>query len=407
MRAELPFRRNLPTTPASGPAEWIDGWPLAISSASFLVAAVIVSWVTVFPLNSAPFLFDIESYRRTLDGVVAGDLMYVWLGYPPFALILLSPLRGLPQLAGYQLWTGLSIMLVLILAAVLLRLTAPAPGPRSLPRRIALFGMVGGLLLLSAPVLMQLACGQVTLIVAFLAFVDAAGAIAKRYRGSLVGLGAAIKLTPLFFFPHYLINRQWREFFVAVASFGTATAIGFLLFPADSLYFWLHTDSSDRLEPGRVDNMSILGFLNRWLGDPVLAKQWWLVAALVVGIAAYLRARGHSRRGERVQAALVLGCASVVISPVAWIHYDVWLVLTAVWLILSGIPRARMLGALIYFVYSLAFPALIGALAATNGLDRVVWELFVLTPVLIATLGLPHRRDVSDETVLTADVASA
>ncbi|MGF3948659.1 glycosyltransferase family 87 protein, partial [Staphylococcus aureus] len=132
------------------------------------------------------------------------------------------------------------------------------------------------MLLFSQPGLTQLVNGQLTLFVIALAFVDASGAFPRRWQGSLVGLAAALKLTPLIFLPYYAITKQWRQLVVASASFGVFTAIGFDLFPADSLYFWTHANSSARLGPENPENLSIYGALNRWLTDPTAVQMVWL-----------------------------------------------------------------------------------------------------------------------------------
>ena len=98
-----------------------------------------------------------------------------------------------------------------------------------------------------------------------------------------------------------------------------------------------------------------------------------------------------------MEAALVIGCASTAISPIAWPHYQIWLVLAALWLILLGTRRSMIIGALIYLVYSLLFAVpVVGAIAASADpsqalIPRILWELNVLVPVLISVLGLPRR----------------
>lgn len=370
-------------------------WLAPTAAVVGLALTVVAVWLSLFPIGGEWSFFDLESYRDTLNGVAAGDLMYNWLGYPPVTLIILSPLRGLPHLAGDQLWTGGSVLLALALAAALARITAaPRDVDGHTARRSFLtrFGIAGILLLISSPMNNQLATGQISLVVITLAFLDAGGVLRRRFQGALVGLAAALKLLPLMFLPFYVITKQWRQLILAVAAFGTATAVGFALFPADSAYFWTHVNSSERLGPARIDNVSVFGLLNRWIADPALTRWIWLPLAGAIGVVAYVRAWQHFRRGEQLQAALVLGCASTVISPIAWPHYQVWLALAAVWLLLCGIPGARLLGALAYLVYSLMFAYLVFSLLLNQPtlVVRLVWELTVLVPVLISVLGLPH-----------------
>lgn len=384
-----------PTDPAA-PRSVRSAWMIAVVSMIGLALTVAIVWLSVFPLYKAPSFIDLDSYRRTLDGVVAGDLMYKWLGYPPVTLIVLSPLRGLPELAGDRLWTGGSIALALALAAALTSLTVERGIRRpesATPRRLTRFSVIGALLLLSFPMTNQLATGQITLLVVTLAFLDASGVLRRCWQGALVGVAASLKLLPLMFFPYYLLTKQWRAFAVAVGSFAAFTAVGFALFPVDSAYFWTHLNSSGRLGVDRAENVSLFGVASRWISDPSVAFWVWLpVVALVAGFGLF-RARQHFFRGEQVQAALVIGCIATVVSPIAWPHYQLWLVLTAIWLIFSGVRNGRVLGLLLYLAYSLPVIYLLYGLRDASMAARIGWELPVIVPAVIAVFGLPRDHE--------------
>jgi alpha-1,2-mannosyltransferase len=365
-------------------------------SLTLLALTIYGTWGTIFPAGVTPALFDITSYRDTLNAVAGGALMFDWLGYPPVALIVLSPLRGLPDLAGTQLWTGLGIVMALSLAAVVVSISLESRGRSFRSNQLEFltsFAIAATLLLISAPMQNQLLCGQITLIIITLAFLDASGAVPRRWQGSLVGIAAALKLTPLMFFPYYLVTKQWRQAAMATAAFGVATGIGFALFPRDSLYFWTHANSSGRLEPGRIDNASVFGLLTRWIPNPTVVQWTWVGLALVIGAATYWQARKHFLRGEQIEAALVVGIASTVVSPIAWPHYQVWVVLAALWLLLSRRGAIVALGVGIYLLVTIPFAAF-GRYAVEAGIPgmNALWELTVLVPVAISVLGLPRRR---------------
>lgn len=375
-------------------------WLIAAGSLTLLSAAVVWMWLIVLPFGIVRKFFDLESYRDTLNAVHGGALMFDWLGYPPVTLILLSPLRGLPDRPGDMLWTGGSFLMFLAIAAALTKLamaTRREPADEDLPTFLAGFGLAGTMLILSIPADNQLLVGNVQLIVITLAFFDAAGVLPRKWQGSLVGLAAAIKITPLIFFPYYLFTRQWRQAGMAAATFTAATGVGFLLFPRDSLYFWTHTDSSGRLGVDRLDNVSILGTLSRWMADPDQARMVWYGLALAVGLAAFWRASQHFRRGEQIEAAFVIGAASSAISPIAWPNYQLWLPIAAVWLIMSGGRRSKLIGVLIFLPFFPVLASPVYALAETSGAQpqvivaRLLWELTVLVPTLICVLGLPRR----------------
>ena len=97
-------------------------------------------------------------------------------------------------------------------------------------------------------------------------------------RGMLIGIAAAIKLTPLVFVLFFLPQRQWRTSSIAIGSFLAASLLGFFVAPIDSREYWLHA----ALDPSRIGrigyagNQSLRGALHR-LGLPVsLELVLWL-----------------------------------------------------------------------------------------------------------------------------------
>ncbi len=375
-------------------------WLIAAGSLLLMAVLVVRMWLYIMlPDGRAGRFHDLNSYRDTLNAVHEGALMFDWLGYPPVTLIFLSPLRGLPVPAGDQLATGASFLMLFGLVAALTTkalATRLDPDEKDLPTVLATFGLAATILFFSVPATNQLEVGNIQLLVIALAFLDAAGVLPRKWQGTLVGLAAAIKLTPLIFFPYYLVTRQWRQLGMATATFVAATGVGFLLFPRDSLYFWTHTDSSGRLGVDRLDNLSILGTLSRWMADPGQARMVWYGVVLVVGLAAFWRAWQHFRRGEQMEAALVIGVASAAISPVAWPSYQLWLPLAAAWLIITGRRRSRLIGILIFLPYFALVGNSLAHLIEPAGqplelVARILWELSVVVPTLICLLGLPRR----------------
>lgn len=391
---------------------WNARTPLAVALAgasALLLAggAVTLSWLNVFPIGSSPGFADIEWYRRALDEVAAGRPMYSQLTYPPITLVLLSPLRGLPDLAGEQLWTGLSLAAALLLSWITARFSLPDAQPSQLLRRpdfLIRFGMTALLLLLSYPLIFNLTVGQLGIFVITLALVDASGFIARRHQGGLVGVSAALKLTPLLFFPYYLATKQWRQFILATVTFVAIGAIGFGLFPQDSAYFWTHADSSGQLATNSYINVTLLASFLRWLGDSMWTRVVWGILAVAIGGVSLLRARQHFQRGEQFQAALVVGIASTLIGPIAWAHYQVWQVVAAIWMILSGSRRNFLLGIALYTVFSYPFAAAVygssGVLVAA-GFGR---ELLMLASLTICLTGLPHTVSTVEDAAASGEL---
>ena len=59
---------------------------------------------------------------------------------------------------------------------------------------------------------------------------------------------------------------------------------------------------------------------------------------------AYWNAQRARRAGDHVSAAILLGCAAVVATPVAWPHHQIWLPLAGIVLVLRATWWPRILG---------------------------------------------------------------
>lgn len=139
-------------------------------------------------------------------------------------------------------------------------------------------------------------------------------------RGLLVGLAAAIKLTPAIFVLFFLSRKRWKPVLTAVGTFAGAGLIGWVLAPGQSKQFWFDA----MLDPRRVGglaytaNQSLRGLLFR-LGSP---ETWWMVLCLIVLVVTVLVL---PRLRDDLTALLAVAAAGLLISPVSWSHHWVWI----------------------------------------------------------------------------------
>ena len=94
------------------------------------------------------------------------------------------------------------------------------------------------LLLWIEPVLETFEFGQVNLILMGLVAVDCLAPRTRWPRGLLVGLAAAIKLTPAAFVLFFLLRRDMRAAVVTVVTAAVATGIGFAVDAGSSARYW-------------------------------------------------------------------------------------------------------------------------------------------------------------------------
>ena len=400
-----------PTDRANGSSAGVlVAWLLVVAA----VAVAAMEWFLVTLGNPAP-LWDLEVYRGAISLWLDGGSLYEYrldhpareggfpFTYPPFAALVLVPLAWVPTAVADNMWTLLGFALTTAMAAVVVwrapRSSSTWLGTR--PTRALLVAWTAGgtvVLMLSLPGVHNVVLGQVSFLIATMMLVDVGGLVRGRLHGALVGLAAAIKLTPLMAIPYFLVTRQWRSAAVASGVFAGATLLALAVIPSGSLEYW--TDKlfvTSRVgDPATIQNKSVLGLLARLdLAETAQTVAWVLLLAVVVG-AGLWQARRQYLAGEQVGAALIVGCASVAASPVSWPHHQVWIVLVAIWLLLMRRPLFMALGAVLVVVNFVASP-LMGQEVVPHGEDvslllRLGREVPTVSFVLVCLLGLPLRH---------------
>lgn len=325
------------------------------------LVAVNVACVTVlltFPhahgMGFGPYRVDLDVYRIGSRAWLSGTHLYGRLPrtmsgtrlpftYPPVAAILLAALSMVPMTIASAVLTVASAGFLALVLRECLRSLDQTGGQLG---SWAVWWLLPPALLLE-PVRNTLAYGQVNVLLMALVAVDCLAPSVRWPRGSLVGLAAAIKLTPAAFVLYFLFRRDWRSAGMAAASFLAATGVGFALDWHDSVQYWTRTvfDASRVGGLHYAANQSVVGVLTRLgLSQPALDAVWLAVAIAVV-VAAW---RGMRRSFAASQDCLALSLnalAALLISPVSWSHQWVWCVPALMALAAAGL-RDRALGLL-------------------------------------------------------------
>ena len=265
--------------------------------------------------------------------------------YPPFAAIVLSPLAMVHFWLAGVILTVVSLGLVVLVVALVLRADRIRPAGAWLT--VALL-VAAPAAMLFEPVRANIDNGQINIVLMAMVAVDCLvardGRYGRRYRGVLIGLAAAIKLTPAVFVLFLLLDRDRSPAarstvrstlgstlggaLRAAGAFLAATGLAFLLATRDSIAYWTTVlGQTDRIgNPVYTSNQSITGVLARF----GLPEQWrtglWLVlAVLVLGITA-VAIRRCLGTGRTSLALGITALAELLISPVSWSHHWVWVV---------------------------------------------------------------------------------
>lgn len=315
----------------------------------FLVALVLLPFIIsggrAWPW--VPATIDLDVYVLAVRDMLAGGNIYttqspgygLFFIYPPIAAVLMTPLAVGPYAMWQVLWTAAGVAAQ---QAVLRRCGAPRGW------RLAVLGVL--LVLAVEPVRTTLGYGQVNTFLMFLVVADllpdAEGERRLLPRGALIGLAAAIKLTPaLFIVFAFLVGRR-RLGLTAVAGFAVLTLVGAVVQPTRSLEFFGGLAAGDTRTAGPiyVGNQSLLGVVTRLLDDDGrLVTLAGLALAGTVALLSAVVARHWWLRGRKVFAVALVGMGTCLASPLSWTHHHVWVVVLAMAVLLgwrdAALPR--------------------------------------------------------------------
>ncbi|MGM1063907.1 glycosyltransferase 87 family protein [Saccharothrix sp. Mg75] len=318
--------------------------------------AVVTALVVVLGRSGGDIgLLDLRVYRTGGEAWLEGVRLYsdgfpkpldgpsFPFTYPPLAAFLFSPLALVPWPAAVLIWTAVGLAL---LTGVCLVTAEHAYGRTHRALLVGLGVALGSLLL--EPVTATLDFGQINLVLLGLAGLDCLLPRTRWPRGLLIGLAAAVKLTPLVFVLFFLPRRQIRPVVTAVASFVGFGLVGFAVAPTDSKEYWFHA----LLDPGRVGgldyvaNQSLRGLVNRWGFTGTAESGLWVALCLAAVALVWVAV---ARSGEdRVGAFLAVAVGGLLVSPVSWTHHWVWVVPAIAYLLHRSWPWAAAVALLFW-----------------------------------------------------------
>jgi alpha-1,2-mannosyltransferase len=175
--------------------------------------------------------------------------------------------------------------------------------------------------LLLEPVLETFKFGQVNLVLMALVAVDCLAERTRWPRGLLVGVAAAIKLTPAAFVLFFLLRREQRAAVVTVVTAAVATGLGFVVDAGSSARYWFSGPAAGVSGSVFYTNQTIQAVLARAEVPALAARAVWLVAAagllaLIVPVV---------RRAEPALALVTVAGFALLVSPTSWSHHWVWI----------------------------------------------------------------------------------
>lgn len=308
---------------AFGVLAWLAGWHLGADSAVYRAGALTL--VHGDPLYTRDVLTALPGWVR------------LPFTYTPAAAPLFLPFALVPSGLVWGVIAFLSVVALMVVITVVS--SSPGGSPLLGRSRWALPAGTAAALALE-PVWKTLFLGQINLILMAFVVLDVLvlSTRGSRWAGVLIGVAAAIKLTPLIFVPHLFFTGRWKDGLRALGTFVALEAVMFAIIPVDALRFW-RDSATDPSRVGSVHwifNQSLNGLVNRatHLAPWSLAVAVGVAAVLAVP-AVWLVVRLH-RRGEDAAALLVTAFYGLLLSPVSWSHHWVWAVPLLTLLLVNG-----------------------------------------------------------------------
>ena len=361
------------------------------------LAALLVTWlcmaqpISPFHTLSGSYI-DLEVYRLGVEEWRAGGDLYGQLPetgadislpfiYPPFAALALGIYALVPWGVTVASYLAVSLGALALTLYLVARRVWPQPDQRK--RAVLVAATATPLAPLLEPVWSTLDFGQVNLILMGLVAADLLTRAPRWPRGVLLGVAAAIKLTPAAFVLYFLVRKDYKAAVTAAVSGAIATMIGFAVMPSESMRYWFGGFGNMGGLSGSEyqTNQSIQAVLARFEVTGTLATiLWLLIGAALVALAVTVMRRSAT---PPVLAFAINAVVALLISPISWSHHWVWVAPAILGMLAYATtrPRSQALG----WYLAGAATVVVYVLAEHNNLpgregretDWSAWEQFI------------------------------
>ncbi|WP_405135269.1 glycosyltransferase 87 family protein [Nocardia sp. NBC_01388] len=277
---------------------------------------------------------DLQVYRLGVQALWHGGDMYgqlpqttIGIGlpfiYPPFAALVLAPFALMPWDAARIAFFVTSVAALAVSFYLVARRVWPGESRRRLGLWVAACATPLGLLL--EPTHSTLDFGQVNLLLMVLVVADCLAEKPTWRRGMLIGIAAAVKLTPAAFILFFLIRRDYKAAVTAAITGAVATALTFAVLPHASMKYWFGGLGNVSGLSGSAfhTNQSIQAVLARLeIHKPLLTILWLVLSAALLALVlpAMRRAADFPPLALAINAVFTL-----LVSPISWSHHWIWI----------------------------------------------------------------------------------
>lgn len=298
---------------------------------SLIMLPLIIAGGRYLPFR--PSTMDLQVYYYAVRAMLHGvNIMqwtspgfHLWFIYPPAAALIMLPLAVGPFIMWELMWIA---GLVIAQNVVMIRCGVPRGWPLALMSMALVIGM--------EPIRTTIGYGQINTFLMVLVIIDLLPSDPNRKRrfpaGILIGLAAAIKLTPAIFVLMLLIVGKKKQALTAIITFVILTAIGTAVQPAGTVSFLKSLAGGDTHTSGPVyvGNQSLLGVVLRLFGETPTHTYIGIGISMIIAVIAAIVGAHWWKQGAHVLAIGFVGLGSNLASPLSWTHHFVWILPVAI-----------------------------------------------------------------------------
>ncbi len=318
-----------------------------------MLGIIIATVATATQVMLTDFPIDMIIYREGVKAFMAGDEVYsvpMMAGdialpflYPPFGALVMVPLAGdwfSDAMAG-----DIVIILSNLLIGLIVLLLAFALNKQRVTRFassdvISVASLIWGIVLIFEPVRLNNGFAQINIILMALVALDLIPRKRLKWlpQGWLIGVAAAIKITPLAMLLYFLVRKELKPIITAGISAIVATTIAAAVrWDVTWEYFTVNLMSMGSggeigVQTAYQSNSSIKGFLERLYtsqesmetASMITTIIWFCLAIITVVLGGWLMI-ALMKRGLNIEAFIINAFIMLLISPVSWSHHWVWL----------------------------------------------------------------------------------
>ena len=325
----------------------------AIAGFIGLLGVIIATVTTAIQVMLTDFPIDMIIYREGVKAFMAGNEVYsvpMMAGdialpflYPPFGALVMVPLAGdwfSDAMAGDIVIILSNLLIGLVLLLLAFALNKQRTNRFASSDVIAVTALVWGIVLIFEPVRLNNGFAQINIILMALVALDLIPRKRLKWlpQGWLIGIAAAIKITPLAMLLYFLVRKEIKPIITAGISAIVATAIAAAVrWDVAWEYFTVNLLSMGSggeigVQTAYQSNSSLKGFLERLYisqeamdtASMITTIIWFCLAIITVVLGGWLMI-ALNKRGLSIEAFMINAFIMLLISPVSWSHHWIWL----------------------------------------------------------------------------------